>query len=121
MNDKEKLLRDYARMCRMYKANGSCNGCPLFFEQLGNGRCEVYMEKHLKESVEIIEYWAAEQPVKTRQDMFLKMFPNAWLNSNGIIDINPCALENKMECKSVYGTTSGCAGCRRNYWSQEVE
>lgn len=79
--------------------------------------------KYLKEKARITkEKWAAEHPVKTRQDEFLKMFPNAGME-DGIIKIDPCKVDtrnishNGMVCDKY----DLCADCRRDYWLAAVE
>lgn len=116
--DAIKFLKEKNRMCKTVKG---CINCSL-----GNktGGCQVgsaYNQKVSEEQlVEIIETWAAEHPVKTRQSEFLKIFPNAKMRDGAII-IPPCEIsiinaESKM-CKN----SSDCNECRLNYWLEEVE
>lgn len=71
MNDKEKLLRDWTRMCASYDA--FCNECKILKiidkkEDRESRTCQFWIMKYPKEAVEIIEKWVAEHPVKTRRD-----------------------------------------------------
>lgn len=70
-----------------------------------------------------VEKWAKEHPVKTRQSVFLEQFPNVRLDTNGIIDISPCRVDQKQypfngkDCCKF----QSCGDCRRKFWAQEVE
>lgn len=75
-------------------------------------------EPEQEEAVAIVEKWSAKHPVKTRQSEFLKMFPDAMIDSDTIV-IKPCEIDDKIECISV--EDSACLNCRRNYWLAEVE
>lgn len=55
-----------------------CNECPVY----KNNTCSMigfddYSTKSIEETVSKVEQWAKDNPVKTRQSEFLKMFPNA--------------------------------------------
>lgn len=68
-----------------------------------------------------VEEWAKENPVKTRQSEFLKLFPNAECTSDGKnIIICPKRIDTTFECCGEFNT-NGCFECRRNYWLIEVE
>lgn len=117
MKDKEKLLKDHARMCM----DLDCGSCPIG-EECGL-HCNKWMMEHTKEAVEIIEKWATEHPVKTRQGEFLKLHPNAMLDNNGALCIFPCEIDCSLENNSencARKTAYGCSKCRYDYWSQEV-
>ena len=103
-------IYDYARMC---KANvHKCEKCPLW-----NYKCVISTMSNtdVDKANEIILKWCEEHPVETRQDRFLKMFPNA-RTCNGVIDICPisfggeCSVGNKC-----------CSECKKEYWLAEVE
>lgn len=70
-----------------------------------------------------VEKWAKEHPVKTRQSVFLEQFTNVRLDTNGIIDISPCRVDQKQypfngkDCCKF----QSCGDCRRKFWAQEVE
>ena len=70
-----------------------------------------------------VEEWAKMNPVKTRQSVFLKQWPNAAISDDGLPDVAPCQL--------CVGLTHGvsiedcenrglCVECRRKFWLQEV-
>ena len=59
------------------------------------------------------------KPKKTRQSEFLKMYPNARLNSKGVLDIQPCNIDTSYSTDHCY---FACGDeCQNAYWSQEVE
>lgn len=121
MNDKEKLLMDWTRMCASYDA--FCNECKILKiidkkEDRESRTCQFWIMKYPKEAVEIIEKWASEHPVKTRQSEFLKLYPNARLDEENFITICPCELNNDMEHETC--VHKSCPNCRKNYWSHEV-
>ena len=99
----------------------SCSRCP--FNSTNNGKnveCEDLEVLYPERAVEIIEKWSAEHPVKTRQSEFLKLFPNAYINGNEVIEIHPCCLDkdiaNSERCKEI-----SCTDCQKEYWLAEVE
>ena len=106
---KEKAtIFDYARMCKGYK--GTCIDCPL-------DPCTDAIIDSTDKANEIILNWCKEHPVETRQDKFLKMFPNAAL-LNKILKICP------EEIDIVSGIDCGkqsCYTCRKNYWLTEAK
>lgn len=69
------------------------------------------------------EKWAAAHPRKTRQSIFLELYPETVLDGNGVITICPVALSkshrsNSGGCKNP---DNRCDDCRREFWMQEVE
>lgn len=113
--DAVKFIKERERMCDSDK----CINCPLYKENnLAGVSCELF-EKHNPEvTVEIVEKWSKEHPVKTRQSEFLKMFPDVELEDN-IIKILPCEINTKIkdECDRL----RPCYGCRKKYWLSEVK
>lgn len=119
--EKEKAtIDDYARMC---KSQEDCTKCPMA-ETIP--RCHLFIEKHPDKANEIILKWCEEHPVETRQDKFLKMFPNAYTDSDGVIDIAPCTMEKGIYAMTAQSCTmshkyTNCGQCRKEYWLAEVE
>lgn len=67
-----------------------------------------------------VEQWAAEHPVKTRQSVFLEMFPNAPIfPDTGIVKMSPCEVDAVLRgnCPGV----GCCPECRKKFWLAEVE
>ena len=122
MNEKATIF-DYVRMCKNMK---KCEDCPLCFENKGKEiDCGALVLKHTDKANEIILNWCKEHPVETRQDRFLKMFPNAKTNNDGVIELAPCTIEkdryiNVGSCSLAYGFES-CDECRKNFWLAEVD
>lgn len=108
--DAVKLLKEAQRMCIETEC---CEECPI---------CEycaidtdVFEVQEPEKVVKIIEKWANEHPVKTRQSEFLKRFPNATP-----FHIDPCNVDADMAIDSKCRRKS-CIECREEYWNTEVE
>lgn len=83
----------------------------------------IYLnEDNLEEFVKEVEEWAKENPAKTRQTEFLKMFPHMCLDTNGIIDMPPCNVDKEVydEC-NLSEACIDCDECRKVFWNEEVE
>ncbi len=117
------------RMCNTtLLKEGSCVACQLYDEL--KLRCRVMEsvrspadEDYCRKTVSIVEQWAKDHPVKTRQSEFLKLFPNADLKI--ITRLLPCSLDGTLKplrC-AEYGylsITCRCDRCRDDYWNEEV-
>lgn len=117
--DAVEFLKEKERMCRSYNCE-SCVKCPC--EDINNGfdmTCEDLAIEKPEAFVAIIEKWSAKHPVKTRQSEFLEMFPDAKINSDGVIDIAPCFFDKKIEhhCDEKYDS---CDDCYKEYWLSEI-
>lgn len=112
--DALEFLKAYNRMCDNY--GGTCTGCPLEKEccNLVNEDC------NFEKVVSVVEKWAKEHPVKTRQSKFLEQFPDAELDEDGVINISPC-LVNRGYGIDCIDTQASCSACRRTYWMEEIE
>ena len=75
------------------------------------------MSEYTEKSVQIVEQWAKEHPIKTRQSQLLRMFPNAMINeSDGVLCITPCKIEGKsIGCQNGKAAANAAAntGLRR--------
>ncbi len=113
---KKATLYDYARMCK--KIN-ECEDCPLGTKNNGDGiTCSFLMMKAPDKANEIILNWCKEHPVETRQDRFLKIFPNAE-TLDGYLKTCPKQLDYthaKDRCAKWC-----CDECRKEYWLAEVD
>ena len=89
-----------------------CENCTYFDTSTVRGSmCEVCNRNYSNQF--------KPKPKKTRQSEFLKMYPNARLNSKGILDIQPCNIDTNYSTDRCY---FGCGDeCLNAYWSQEVE
>ncbi len=104
-------IYDYARMCN---TNEFCSDCPM---NESDKDCYDLMREYPDKANEIILKWCKEHPVKTRQDEFLKMFPNAGIDENGVVTICPICVDTNFNCVS----SISCPKCREEYWLAEVE
>lgn len=105
-----EFVKQHARMCDAF----DCDSCALK-DKLNC--CAI--SDITKEAVKIVEDWAAAHPAKTRQSEFLKQWPNAKLDGDGVLTVCPDAV-NKGECyKCDIGKM--CAECCREFWLKEVE
>lgn len=112
--DAVKYLKMRDRMLRFYGADDSncsrvaCECCPLS----GVEHNECF--DHTPESVDIVEAWNKEHPVKTYKDDFLEKYPNALLKHSGepkgcIVDLGyvkhngTCAKPN-LSCRDCWNT-----------------
>ena len=117
-----EYIEERNRMCESF--GDKCTGCPAFID----GGCEVATISKLdaKEQVAIVEKWSAEHPKKqkkTRQDVFLKQYPEANIDEHGILWICP------MNISTTHRNSDGlcryqeslCMDCRREFWMEEVK
>lgn len=110
--DAMELIRARNRMCKTFP---SCEECPAFGVACYDNA--AWNEK----IVPIVEKWAEEHPIKTRQSEFLKQWPNAELDTKGVLLIHPCRIDTEnYEDKGLFCPVS-CPECRREFWSQEVK
>lgn len=121
--DAVKFLKEAERKC----LNTECSECELkdVHNVVPCKFSSVCMElKEPEKLVEIIEKWAAEHPVKTRQSEFLKMFPSAKM-LNGVISVDPCEVDTEncgVDSESEWcQKCDSCESCHKDYWLTEVE
>lgn len=107
--DAVEYVKQRERMCDYYVNCGDCPACDYEWCSSLNG---------IPKMIPIVEQWAKEHPVKTRQSEFLKMFPNAVVMTGGVLCIRPCDVDNTIKnlCK-----TTNCGICRRDFWLKEIE
>ena len=75
----------------------------------------MFIMDNPEETVRIVEKWSAEHPVKTRQNEFLKMFPNAEIK-DGYLHICPGKIDKNFKCNNRI-----CSSCLQKFWLAEVE
>ena len=113
--DAVEYVKQRERMCDYYS---DCDKCPAK-EVIG---CANITK--ISQMVPIVEKWAKEHSVKTRQSEFLKQYPEAEIGDDGYPSVAPCQLYKDMEEKDENGVcckNCGCAECRRDFWLKEVE
>ena len=113
--DAVEYVKQRDRMCDYYS---DCDKCPAK-EVIG---CANITK--ISQMVPIVEKWAKEHSVKTRQSEFLKMWPNAEIGGDGLPSVAPCQLdvrlihrESKVDCED----RGVCNKCRRDFWLKEIE
>lgn len=112
--DAMEYLKTLRRMC-----NCECSKCELG-KRLGVlDTCALWQKANPEEAVAIVEKWAKEHPIKTRQSEFLKLFPGVDVDeTDGCLTLNPCIIYEKMR-KECAGKL--CHECRKAFWLAEVE
>lgn len=121
--DAVEFLKTLRRMCER-----RCTNCEFGKRLCGVvTSCTDWRKNHPEEAVAIVEKWAKEHPVKTRQSVFLEQYPEAKILKDGAIVICPLAVsaayrekrEKDGSCASLrYGA---CDECRKAFWLAEVE
>lgn len=106
--DAVKFYSTFKRMC----AKTDCKDCLL------DQKCRPSANVEPEEVVKLVEEWAKDHPVKTRQSEFLKQFPNA-PKSGRVLDICPQNLDIEYmppkRCENIF-----CSACKTDYWNEEV-
>ena len=119
--DALKFIEERNRMCDYYTkkdGTGGCADCPEC-----DSACNV-VRYVTPEYIADVEKWSREHPRKTRQNMFLSLFPTGQLDESGILAVCPASVDVKQRdpdgtgCGNVY---KDCAPCRREFWMQEAE
>lgn len=106
--DAVKFYSTFKRMC----AETDCKDCLL------DQKCRPSANVEPEEVVKLVEEWAKDNPVKTRQSEFLKMFPKAEIKDDYLwmcpkyIDYDYKPEEN---CYKI-----SCGDCKRKFWLTEV-
>lgn len=105
---------------RLCESQANCPECPLHenCEEDNYGYCNGNSSEYVEKSVHIVEQWAKDNPIKTRQSEFLRMFPKAeikddylWMCPKYInYDYNP-----EENCHEI-----SCSDCKRKFWLTEV-
>ena len=109
--DAIEYVKQRERMCDYYM---NCGDCPA-----GNYEGCASLND-IPNMVSIVEQWAKEHPVKTRQSEFLKMFPNASVGYNGTLVICPSQADTKAVAECVRSERN-CDKCKHDFWLKEIE
>ena len=113
--DAVEFLKALGRLCNNYLCG---DNCPLI------DSCDDESDDGYVRKVQIVEQWAKEHPVKTRQSEFLKQWPDAEIGDDGYPSVAPCQLYKDMEEKDENGVcckNCGCGICRRDFWLKEIK
>ena len=113
--DAVEYVKQRERMCDYYS---DCDKCPAK-EVIG---CANITK--ISQMVPIVEKWAKEHSVKTRQSEFLKQWPDAEIGYDGLPTVAPCQLNIELlQCESQDDCENRgvCDKCRRDFWLKEIE
>ena len=112
--DAVEYLKALGRLCNNYLCG---DNCPLI------NSCHDESDDGYVRKVQIVEQWAKEHPVKTRQSEFLKQWPDAEIGDDGLPAISPCQLnvlfihgKAQKDCED----RGVCNKCRRDFWLKEI-
>lgn len=111
--DAVKYLKTLRRLC---ESKERCPGCVLYNKE--DSCCIADIGESAEDTVQIVEQWGKDHPIKTSQSEFLKKFPDAKIGKDGALIIYPCAIEKRLSGKKCGGIF--CDDCRREYWLEEV-
>lgn len=114
MMDAVEFVKTLGRMC-----NAECIRCEFWKRKSSGESCTSWQKDNPEEAVAIVEQWAKEHPVKTRQSVFLEQWPDARINEADELPMaSPCDLDGKLvgKCKGII-----CPECRKKFWLAEVE
>lgn len=111
--DAVKFVKTLGRMC-----NAECIRCEFWKRKSGGESCTSWQKTHPEEAVAIVEQWAAEHPVKTRQSVFLKHYPGARITIDGYLHACPMEVFSDTGINCAAQT---CSECRKAFWLAEDE
>lgn len=112
--DVVKFVKSVNRLC---KNQSGCAKCPIWEKGMCMARFGDYSVENIEETISKVEKWAKDHPIKTRQSEFLKMFPDAKINDDGILAFCPDAFSQKEKYCHKYNK---CEECCKDYWLTEV-
>lgn len=117
--DALEFLKTLRRMCNCE----CCSQCEIGKRLIVVETCTAWRKAHPEEAVAIVEKWAKEHPIKTRQSEFLKQWPDASIDDLGVLKVCPSPISTSHRNAHGGCTYSGgnCSGCRREFWLAEVE
>ena len=102
-------------MCDYYV---NCSECPV-------GQYKVCASiVGIPKLIPIIEQWAKEHPVKTRQSEFLKIFPEASMLNDEYLNICPAQISSECrdrETGGCYDPGMDCGKCKHDFWLKEID
>lgn len=111
--DAVKFVKTLGRMC-----DAECIKCEFRKRLSGFETCAVWRKTHPEEAVAIVEQWAAEHPVKTRQSEFLEHYPGARILAHGCLNVCPM---NVFSDTGINCNAQPCIECKKTFWSAEAE
>lgn len=112
--DAVEYVKQLKRMCNCYS---NCSDCPA------NEYEECATLSGVSKLAPIVEQWAKEHPVETRQSKLLKLFPEATPHPDGYVDICPALLlsARRKPGGGCRHPQVSCCVCKHDFWLEEVE
>ena len=113
--DAVEYVKQRERMCDYYV---HCDDCPADYYEGCSSLAAI------PKMVPIVEQWAKEHSIKTRQSEFLKMWPDAEIGDDELPAVAPCQLNIELlQCESQDDCEDRgvCNKCRRDFWLKEIE
>lgn len=126
------------RMCKTYKCSPECPVNKFSEEnnmmhKLAHQQCascltnpNVLTPELAEKLYVILDNWDKENPLNTRQNKFLELFPNAKfrVDSDGIFNLCPAFIDKDYKDRyfSDKSCHSGepCKACKKNFWLKEI-
>lgn len=120
--DAVEFLKKLKRMCDKNRdaCRWECYACEIFVKKAEKAiSCSSFIKEYPEEAINIVGKWSVEHLEKTRQSEFLKAFPNALVDENGVPIMMPCHVDCSAgkRCNSY----TNCDACKKEYWAAEVE
>lgn len=113
--DAVEYVKQRNRMCDYYV---NCSECPV-------GQYKVCASiVGIPKLIPIVEQWAKEHPIKTRQSELLKLFPEASMLYDEYLDICPAQISSECRDKTTggcYDPRMNCGQCKRDFWLKEID
>lgn len=113
MMDAVEFVKTLGRMC-----NAECIRCEFWKRRSGGESCTSWQKNYPEEAVAIVEQWAKEHPIKTRQSEFLKHYPGAQITIDGFLHACPMDVSSDT---GINCSAQTCTECRKAFWLAEVE
>ena len=111
--DAVEFVKTLGRMC-----NAECIRCEFWKRRSGGESCTSWQKNYPEEAVAIVEQWAKEHPIKTRQSEFLKHYPGAQITIDGFLHACPMDVSSDT---GINCSAQTCTECRKAFWLAEVE
>ncbi len=95
----------------------TCSKCRTTYKRVWQAARSSFAPE---QQINTVTVRAEQNPRKTRQEVFLEQYPNARLDSEGIICICPEEVYGD-EVKTLCVKSKLCYDCRHKFWPQEVK
>ena len=118
-----KEAKRYCEWCKNTTQDGKKRLCDVCYLEKLNNIFNLHSIVYCK-FVEMVEQWAKEHPIKTRQSEFLKQWPDAEIGGDGLLSIAPCQLDVRLvqgESPDDCESRGVCGKCRCDFWLKEIE